>query len=191
MGVFSIGRKGERALSALAQEVQDLADAGHRRFSVTLYRMSDGTANVSIRRMRDAGRARLLSLGVSLVDARWEPWEYTMYYSIEVPERRAPEKDCPRCAEAVKAAAWVCRYCGYEFDDGAGADAAMAMGGPGRTVTYQLDEWRELIRDVVAHRLAEADIDHAWDGADLTVRSSDEEVVDRLLDEVDEDFPER
>ena len=28
-------------------------------------------------------------------------------------------KVCPRCAETVKSAALVCRFCGYEFGDGA------------------------------------------------------------------------
>jgi hypothetical protein len=28
---------------------------------------------------------------------------------------RGPRKDCPRCAESVKRAAQVCRYCGHEF----------------------------------------------------------------------------
>lgn len=31
------------------------------------------------------------------------------------------ERTCPRCAETVKAAAKVCRYCNYEFETGAPA----------------------------------------------------------------------
>jgi hypothetical protein len=31
---------------------------------------------------------------------------------------RADGKVCPRCAETVKAAALICRYCGHEFEPG-------------------------------------------------------------------------
>lgn len=34
----------------------------------------------------------------------------TVTYELQV-----QEKTCPRCAERVKAAALMCRYCGYEF----------------------------------------------------------------------------
>lgn len=34
---------------------------------------------------------------------------------VEPPKPEEPTKACPRCAETVKMAAAVCRYCGHEF----------------------------------------------------------------------------
>jgi Uncharacterised protein family UPF0547 len=36
-------------------------------------------------------------------------------------EGKADTKTCPECAEEVKAAAHVCRFCGYRFDGATGA----------------------------------------------------------------------
>jgi uncharacterized protein UPF0547 len=44
----------------------------------------------------------------------------TYRYVVERQDRsRGASKVCPRCAEAVKAAALVCRHCGHEFEIGA------------------------------------------------------------------------
>ena len=36
--------------------------------------------------------------------------------SSRIPAPAADEKTCPRCAEQVKAAARICRYCGHNFE---------------------------------------------------------------------------
>lgn len=41
----------------------------------------------------------------------------------QVQQRIAQSKTCPRCAESVKTAAEVCRYCGHSFVAAASASA--------------------------------------------------------------------
>jgi hypothetical protein len=56
------------------------------------------------------------------------------YRGVEKVVQAQPEKKCPKCAEIVKAAATVCRYCRYEFppvdvtDAGASAANTQALG---------------------------------------------------------------
>lgn len=51
-------------------------------------------------------------------------------------EAEAEEKECPECAERVKARARVCRFCGYNFDPG--ALQGRAPGPPGRGASSTL-----------------------------------------------------
>lgn len=48
-----------------------------------------------------------------IIDRRrsWVP----SYYEYTVQFNKIEEKSCPKCAEQIKAAAKICRFCGYEF----------------------------------------------------------------------------
>lgn len=43
----------------------------------------------------------------------------TIAENVEAMTSKVDSKVCPRCAETVKKKALVCRYCGYEFEEGA------------------------------------------------------------------------
>lgn len=73
------------------------------------------------------------------------------YMSSPAPSRSAPAdtKICPRCAETIKKAALVCRYCGAEFapavDLSVGANVHHALHGDGR-ITQVGDDGTVLVQ---------------------------------------------
>jgi len=70
-----------------------------------------------------------------------------------VASKAQDEKTCPECAEQVKVAAQVCRFCGYQFDattivtaedavrETARKKEAMAMAIQKTTLAYRLGKW--------------------------------------------------
>jgi hypothetical protein len=58
---------------------------------------------------------QLLDAGLNIRGITDNEWDYTVSFEIEVPAPVEATKQCPRCAETVKEAAQVCRFCGHNF----------------------------------------------------------------------------
>ena len=79
------------------------------------------------------GIARVLTLGLASMAIR--PKGFLTVTDVKaaaspgavvpaVPETAAEMKTCPMCAEEVRAAAKICRFCRYEFTEGGGVEGA-------------------------------------------------------------------
>lgn len=62
------------------------------------------------------GRARVIAIGIFATAIRPAGFLTVTYQRTQPQQDDGPGKVCPRCAETVKSAALVCRFCGHEFD---------------------------------------------------------------------------
>jgi hypothetical protein len=82
-----------------------------------------------------------------------------------------------------------------EEDDEDGGDIQLSgmehYDGPGEVpgeITFELDEWSEGDRRLLADRLATLGAPHSWEGTTLVVAEADEAWVERIMDQVDEEL---
>src|SRR5688572_20665721 len=61
-------------------------------------------------------------------------------------------------------------------------------GDDGEEITFELDEWSEADRALLADRLTTLGAPHSWEGTTLVVADEDEAWVERIMDQVDEEL---
>ena len=70
----------------------------------------------------------------------------------------------------------------------AGLDDLDGGRGGGGQITFELDEWSDTDRQVLADRLVTLGAPHTWEGSTLVIDAPDEAWVDRIMDQVEEDL---
>jgi hypothetical protein len=90
---------------------------------------------------------------------------------------------CPWCAESIKPAAIVCRFCGRDVQpiDLESSAVELQPSGLEYDVTYETDTWSEDQRTSFARLLTRKGVPHEWTGTDIRVDRHYEQLVDSLL----------
>ncbi len=96
---------------------------------------------------------------------------------------------CPSCGAQYVAAVSRCADCDTELVDALSDEVVESVGlgdtAPSDQMTYELDEWTGDARVVLDGMLNSERIPHVWEIGTLVVRTTDEERVDHLVDEVE------
>ena len=117
-----MNRKRDKDLQAFFEEVYANVDAGHQAFvaDLRIINASGSLSGATIAHARKSEMVKeakqvLLDEGLNIRGITDNDWDYTVRFEIEVPAAVEATKTCPMCAETVKEAALVCRFCGHNF----------------------------------------------------------------------------
>ena len=93
-------------------------------------------------------------------------------------------RDCPWCAESIKPAAIICRFCGREVDPIQVPATPTNTSRPSSgefDVIYETSSWSAAQRSKFAAQLVSKHIPHEWIDTDVRVDRQYEQMVDSLL----------
>lgn len=110
----------ERVLNAAGAEAERYVQSGQSAFVISLNYLNVcggimASFKADIPEFMRLGQEYLAGLGLNVHGIERDEWQYTVFYECSVPAPVEATKACPRCAETIKEAAVVCRFCGTEL----------------------------------------------------------------------------
>lgn len=110
-----MGKRGDRELAKLNDAIDAHLSEGHLAFALPVYLMADGILDWKRARLERAAQELILSRGLDVEGVNHRDWEDTTWFQVRARQSEGNDRrQCPWCAENIRNAAIVCRFCGRE-----------------------------------------------------------------------------
>ena len=110
----------EKVLNQAGEEVERYVKAGQLAFIISLNYLNVcggfmGSFKADIPQFMDMSHKYLVGLGLNVHGVSRDDWQYTVHYECSMLAPVEATKTCPMCAETIKEAAVICRFCGHSL----------------------------------------------------------------------------